>query len=108
MEWVKKQAVIQALTNYFNDVDKINNIEAVALNAAKAVLIVKEAEENSKDIEGITLVDKDEVKKVIHDGITLHYNKMYCSKIEIRDWLIKDIDLNCREYGRIGNANNDK
>lgn len=105
MEWVNKQKVIGVITNYFEEVEPEHGI---ALNAAKAVLIVKEAEEKSKAIEGITLVDKDEVKKVIHDGITLHYNQMYCSKIEIRDWLINDIDLNCKEYGRVGNANNDK
>lgn len=102
MELVNKQAVIEEIAKYLNEVDKDNG---TALNGAKAMLIVKKAEEKSKAIDGITLVDKDEVKKVIHDGITLHYNQMYCSKIEIRDWLIKDIDLNCREYGRLGSAN---
>ena len=42
MEWVNKQAVIEEIAKYLNEVDKDNG---TALNGAKAMLIVKKAEE---------------------------------------------------------------
>lgn len=41
MEWVNKQAVIEEIAKYLNEVDKDNG---TALNGAKAMLIVKKAE----------------------------------------------------------------
>lgn len=44
MEWVNKQAVIKEITKYLNEVDKDNG---TALNGAKAMLIVKKAEDKA-------------------------------------------------------------
>ena len=68
MEWVNKQAVIKDITKYLNEVDKDNG---TALNGAKAMLIVKKAE----DKEGIISRPKGKWEK----GMA---HKYVCSRCE--------------------------